>query len=50
MNRSYDSSAQSPKVKCSAAYSMGREFGEKHYCAIRTVLEGADPIGAPCVA
>ena len=32
MNRSYDNSAQSPKVKYSVAYSMEREFSEKRYC------------------
>ena len=32
------------KVRYSAAYSMGREFGKKCYCVTLTVSEGSDPL------
>ena len=39
MNRSYNNSAQSPKVKYLAAYSKGRELSRKRYCVTPAVSE-----------
>ena len=50
MNRSYDNSAQSPKLKYSAAYSKGRELMlEPLYgCAEEALLRRvASPYGEP---
>ena len=50
MNRSYDNSAKSPKVKYSAAYSKGRELMlEPLYpCAEEALLRrGASPKASP---
>jgi len=38
------SAANAPRVRYSAAYSTGREFGKKCYCVTLTVAEGSDPL------
>jgi len=39
-----DTTLTTHRMKYSAAYSTGREFGKKCYCVTLTVSEGSDPL------
>ena len=44
-----DTTLTTHRVRCSAAYPTGREFGKKCYCVTLTVAEGSDPLEMLCV-